>query len=267
MRWLALALLAAAAPGCALDYDGLSGGCVAGCDAGCVGSGCSGADACAGTAGPLPVRVALSDRSFCIDSTEVTNAQYAQFLAAKGADTSGQPEICSWNTSYEPLDWSAADDAELPVTKVDWCDAYAFCRWAGKELCGSIEGGAHSPEQMNDPTVSAWFAACSRGGERTFPYGASYQAGACVDGSIDHLAHAKSLASCEGGYQGLFDLSGNVEEWVDACDATSGRDDGCLARGGNFSDGEQRLRCESTSDDLQPRNVREAWRGFRCCSR
>jgi hypothetical protein len=52
----------------------------------------------AGLSGPRLVAVG----GFCIDSTEVTNAHYAQFLAAKGSDTSGQNAVCSLNQTYEP---------------------------------------------------------------------------------------------------------------------------------------------------------------------
>src|SRR5688572_19333200 len=40
--------------------------------------------------------------SFCIDTTEVTQGQYFEFLTAKAGVTTGQPSVCSWNTSYAP---------------------------------------------------------------------------------------------------------------------------------------------------------------------
>src|SRR5689334_3301919 len=74
---------------------------------------------CPGDAGPAMVRVGTEADNFCIDSTEVTVAQYAAFTTAKGADTSGQPATCTWNTTYAAA-IGGADD--LPIAGVDWCD-------------------------------------------------------------------------------------------------------------------------------------------------
>ena len=38
---------------------------------------------------------------FCIDSTEVTQAQYAEFLIAKGSDLTGQPADCFNNLNFD----------------------------------------------------------------------------------------------------------------------------------------------------------------------
>jgi len=41
-----------------------------------------------------------------------------------------------------------------------------------------------------------------------------------------------SLETCEGGLDGLFDMSGNVSEWTSECDAN----DYCQVKGGAFED-------------------------------
>jgi formylglycine-generating enzyme required for sulfatase activity len=58
--------------------------------------------------------------SYCVDATEVTNAQYAAFLEAS-VSTSEQDEPCAWNTNYTPSrDWPATDKDDYPVANVDW---------------------------------------------------------------------------------------------------------------------------------------------------
>jgi sulfatase modifying factor 1 len=221
--------------------------------------------------GAVGVRVAVAS-GFCIDSTEVSRAEYAEFIAEREGDSSGQPSGCSWNDSYLPsASWPpGAGELALPVVAVDWCDAAAYCLWAGKALCGRIGGGALAPTAMNDPTASMWYTACSRAGERAYPYGTSFQSTACIGGGLLGPAAVGSTASCEGGYEGIFDLSGNIEEWIDSCDATSAgaaaAQDSCLSLGGNYSDGATLLSCVGVSDQMQFRKTREAWRGFRCCS-
>ena len=91
------------------------------------------------TGGPALVRAG----TFCVDSTEVTNEQYMAFLTAKGGDVGGQPGACKWNSSYVPGDegvsWPyIAGRASYPIVNVDWCDAFMFCNWAGKRLCGPM---------------------------------------------------------------------------------------------------------------------------------
>ena len=98
---------------------------------------------CPGTGGPTGVRVG----SYCIDSTEVTNDQYLAYLKERKGDTSGQPPQCGWNTgtyALQPLDpWPVpVGQEQFAVVGVDWCDAFAFCAYYGKRLCGRIGGGS-----------------------------------------------------------------------------------------------------------------------------
>src|SRR5687768_8989519 len=52
---------------------------------------------CADASGIGPPLIATA--TFCIDSTEVSQADYGSFLIAKTGDTSGQPTACGWNVS------------------------------------------------------------------------------------------------------------------------------------------------------------------------
>ena len=224
---------------------------------------------------------------YCIDRTEVRNSDYAAFLADQ-PDTSEQGTECSWNDSFDPetstdcssLDYDPVDQPTHPVTCIDWCDAKKFCEWAGKELCGAIEGGPVDPLDFADPAQDAWFSACTENGVSQFPYGDTYQSQYCngIDyGSISTVATA-SLANCVGGYTGLYDMSGNVSEWENACDDTGAADDQCLHRGGDLFDADvlggtgRTLSCNSSAaGDATPspaterRDTRHRYIGFRCC--
>jgi formylglycine-generating enzyme len=202
--------------------------------------------------GPTMVKV----ESFYIDSTEVTVAQYAEFTDAKNGDTSGQTSACSWNTSYDPSSLPGKDD--WPVSYVDWCDAAAYCAWADKHLCGGIGSAAITSSNVFDATVSQWFLACGGGGfhPNSDPMCNS------SDG-FDDVAPVGSFPGCEGYVSGLFDMEGNVAEWVDYCDADVGADDLCHPLGGSTND--EKSYCDE-SYDYDKRSDTEYDVGFRCCS-
>ena len=228
--------------------------------------------ACPALHGPSMVKVT----GFCIDSTEVTVGQYAAFLEAMAALPGGglgaQPAVCASNTTFRPPYWWRAtpDEAdagrteaevdEMPVAVVDWCDARAFCAWAGKRLCGRVGGGALTPAEATT-TASEWFVACSRNNARAYPYGDRFEADACNGTGSDRRQPVRSNPKCVGGYGGLFDMIGNVEEWVDACDPDSGV---CPMTGGTFSFPEGSLHCGAP--DNQPRMAAFPRGGFRCCA-
>ena len=261
LAWVVLAACSSFdAEGGGADAGGLTD---AGADAPPPDGAAEGGADCPGTAGPKGVRVG----EYCIDATEVTNAQYEAFLDAKGGDTSGQPsEACSTNTSFVPREWPyPPGDGLYPVRHVDWCDAVAFCAWAGKRLCGRVGGGPLSEKDLTNPDRSQWFRACSAGGAQDYPYGNTYRADAGAGGEArdpDVLAEVGSTPGCEGGYPGVFDMSGNAWEWEDACNGT-GPDAGCRIRGGDVSQPQGTLGCGSAI--TQERFAPGPW-GFRCCA-
>jgi hypothetical protein len=239
---------------------GGSGGSVGG-----SGGGTGGSTTCPTGNGAAMVEVL----GVCIDSTEVTNAHYAAFLAAgvPPQSTSGSPAACSWNTTYTPSSgWPAVGKDDYPVVYVDWCDAYAYCQWAGKRLCGRVGGGANAYDDYDQPGLSQWLRACSAGGQNIYPYGNSYVANAC--NGIDYGAGAsipvKQASGCQGP-PGIFDLSGNVWEWEDSCQASTGSTDQCRLRGGSFwYGGATALAC--ASGNVNDRGAKNDIYGFRCCA-
>lgn len=227
----------------------------------------------------IPV-VTVTD--FVIDATEVRVEDYVAFLDAD-VDPATQANVCSFNASFHPHDAVDANGSgdcatfdltalDEPIGCVDWCDAAAFCAWRGMHLCGKRGGGTlmKVAADLDDPTKSEWFAACSNEGAQAFPYGDVEDPDLCntaggipAGGAVD----VGTYDECEGGVMGLFDMVGNVEEWEAACDtfgATTAQDN-CELRGGAFwSDGSEYSRCGTGNRGPDRGTASHDW-GFRCC--
>jgi len=216
---------------------------------------------------------------FCIDSTEVTNAQYEEFVNAN-TDPSGQISACAQNTFAPAQSWPpATDEFNQPVVYVDWCDAYAYCDWAGKRLCGRIGGGTNDFTAFADTNLSQWYRVCSNGGRNTYPYGGTYDAAKCngwqgPDGcnggtaQLCRLVDVGSYTQCQGvgAYAGVYDLSGNALEWEDSCtlDPTTNRPICRLRGGGIYAQATTHMACNydgyGEGYDYTAVSI-----GFRCC--
>lgn len=212
------------------------------------------------------------NNDFCIDSTEVPRKAYANWIATQPSTTS-QDTYCAFNTDFTPNSTSGdcttaqfLDDL-APQTCVDWCDAQAFCKGQGKRLCGQVGGpGGVVPGSSKVALLSQWYAACTNGGTRKHPYG-SFAAGKCNDASAGTGEPAKvpyASGACPGGVAALYDMSGNVAEWIDSCTASKGASDQCLIFGGSYlSSASEALSCDGSSS--ASRNTPSASVGFRCC--
>lgn len=141
-----------------------------------------------------PEHVAKVD-PFSIDKTEVTNAEYAQFVAA-----TGHPAPKHWSNN-KPV----AGSENKPVTYVSVDDANAFAAWRSKR-----DGVTYRL-----PTEQEWEYA-ARNGDRSnsYPWGDSW------DDSRAVMAVANSEPSDVGSKpsgassSGVLDLIGNVWEWT-----------------------------------------------------
>ncbi len=207
--------------------------------------------------------------SYCVDANEVTIGGYNTFLQSNPS-TSLLPAACAGNTLFAPSSPLDLSKPTYPVTSVDWCDAYAYCAHLGRHLCGRIGRGAPlGSNEVNDATKSEWHNACSRGGTQVYPYGNNYSQGTCVDKNGSNALRAVgSATACVGGYAGLHDMSGNVEEWEDNCITMAGQQpstqDQCRPRGGAYNDSQTGTSCGSMSAQKR-RSASDSTTGFRCC--
>ncbi|RME49158.1 MAG: formylglycine-generating enzyme family protein [Chloroflexi bacterium] len=133
--------------------------------------------------------------AFMIDAFEVTNADFAVFVEATGYKTyreqQGSPQ--NWRAAY------TEGKDNHPVVFVTFYDAQAFCKWAGKRL----------------PTEFEWEKA-ARGPEGfLFPWGNQYDP-TMLNGKDSGLRHTTAVGSYPPNGYGLFDMAGNVKEWVDS---------------------------------------------------
>ena len=143
-----------------------------------------------------------------------------------------------------------------PAVKVSHHQAKAACALAGKRLCRRAE----------------WTAAC-RGGDagRRYPYGMKYQKKRCHDrplakqrGVVAPLPTG-SLQGCRTP-AGVYDLSGNVWEWL--ADTGPDGNPADLVGGGFGNDDSEGslLACVSSSRLGQPATQQREEIGFRCCA-
>jgi formylglycine-generating enzyme required for sulfatase activity len=165
--------------------------------------------------------------AFRVDRTEVTNAAYARFLEAAAAthahchpdepaDKDHTPRY--WREFRSPLfraspaarvapfDADTFRHPDRPVVGVDWWDAYAFARWAGKRLPTrrEHEKAARGADGRRWPWGDHWdFGRANTGGEKW--------------GERDGFTYAAPADSFPGGASpaGALHLAGNVAEWTD----------------------------------------------------
>jgi formylglycine-generating enzyme required for sulfatase activity len=185
-------------------------------------------------AGVQMVLVASPLGSYCIDTLEVTVADFNAYLVDSGAyvDT---PDGCA-GTVVRPLVDNDPTHQTLPITNVGECNAWSYCRWAQKRLCGTIgDGGVATGARTQD---TEWGFACVNGVANTaYPYGIAYDASVCNTEGAGAVP-VGSLPGCHGTappFDRIYDLSGNAYEYVNDI----GNSDFSVARpaGGSWQEG------------------------------
>jgi formylglycine-generating enzyme required for sulfatase activity len=131
-----------------------------------------------------PQHEARLSRGFSLMATEVTTSAFREYADAAKTSMPEQPE------------WSAGDH---PVVNVTWSQANDFCRWVKGRL----------------PTEAEWECA-ARGGEqgRLYPWGDQYEPGRANDSDAFRQSGTRKTGSYPPNAYGLYDMIGNVWEWV-----------------------------------------------------
>lgn len=233
--------------------------------------------------GPRMVQLATSDGTFCIDTTEVSNAQYAEFSASTSKPS--MPTYCKFKTNYSVAN-PTPSAKDLPVVNIDWCDAHQYCAWAGKRLCGGMAGGhvVRSGTTISDfVDDSQWTHACENNAGTAYSTGAAFpggDAGVCnITSNAGMLWSVSSDTGCKGEtppFNEILNLTGNAGEWEDNCnnydetpDAASSASAICFVRGGTPSTccvNDFDYKCRA-ANIITSRNTRSPKIGFRCCSK
>ena len=132
-----------------------------------------------------------STKAFYIDFYEVTNRDYKKFVDAVHIN----PPF-HWPEGKPPK-----NKLDHPVVYVNWFEANKYCHWAGKRLPNEAEWekSARGPEGNIYPWGNVWVLDKSNN-----PY--------------NNATGTKTVGSYPKGRSpyGLYDMSGNVWEWVDS---------------------------------------------------
>lgn len=207
------------------------------------------------------------------DVHEMTVGQVRQFARATGFRSRAEREgggfiyengwvrKAGWNWQY-PFGVLAQDDE--PAVHVTFDEAQAICRHFNKRLPTDAEWTAAAYLEQRNPAPAGF----TPGRRYPFPHGnsarnshclqdCSQQRGVAPAGSLDRGSGHLPVMQTPAGVNGLYDMGGNVWEWVD-----TPMGDERITRGSSWWYGESRQRESDVAS--KPPETRVAYIGFRC---
>ncbi len=138
--------------------------------------------------------IRVSVAPFAVAETEVTNAQYAEFVAA--ADY--RPPT-GWKDAGYPN--GAADE---PVVGVSWQDANEYCRWLSKKL--------NAVARL--PSEAEWELAARGDKNFKYPWGGEWKDEAVASAGKNRQVRPVKSFPAGRSPVGAYDMVGNVWEWT-----------------------------------------------------
>ncbi len=187
-----------------------------------------------------PIHKVTIGKPFAVGKYEVTNKEFAAFVAATGYKA---PDACQvWGgvdvvkgKTWQDPDYGRPPAENEPVVCVTWLDAKAYVKWLSES----------TGKKYRLLTEAEWEYAAKGGSKTKWPWGTDGQKICEYGNAFDKTGRADprqtndggasdaEQANCDDGYAivapvgqfkpnrfGLYDMIGNVWEWTEDCSAT-----------------------------------------------
>ena len=204
--------------------------------------------------------IAVADKvqidGFSIDSTEVTVGAFKKYAEASGLKTQaelagggyewgfGWERRSGW-TYKEPQGQLASDDD--PVVHITWDEANVYCNYLGGKLPSKREWSLAAYTETRAIPSDGFV----RGESYQYPVGNS------PVGMNNNKSHHLPVGKTKKGVNGLYDMGGNVWEWLSDREGNE-----ALTAGGSWWYGPHKTQIEGMQ--FKPASFYAVYVGFRC---